>query len=87
MTATAKPAKAKKPKLEIPQQAMGISAFCRANDISRGLFYLMLADGTAPETFQARGRRLISTEAAGAWREQLIQATKTRAAAQGGASC
>jgi predicted DNA-binding transcriptional regulator AlpA len=56
------------------QQAFSISQFCAAHAISRALFYLLLKDGRAPATMLVGSRRLISAEAAAAWRKKLENA-------------
>lgn len=51
--------------------ALGVTEFCRSHGISRGLFYLLLRDGRGPRLMRVRGRVLISTEAAGEWRQRM----------------
>jgi hypothetical protein len=53
-------------------QALGgaytIKEFCRAHRISEGLYYKMQNAGEGPRVMEVGTRRLISQEAAAAWR-------------------
>lgn len=53
------------------KQAMSVSEFCRVHSISRGLFYQLLKRGNGPAILKAGRRRLITSEAALAWRERM----------------
>ena len=48
--------------------AYRVTQFCDAHGISRASFYLLDRQGKAPRTFSVGKRRLISKEAAAAWR-------------------
>lgn len=48
--------------------AYSIAEFCRRNSISRGHYYNLQQDGDGPKERRARGRVLISKEAAAEWR-------------------
>lgn len=52
-------------------QAYSIKQFCEVHSISRAKFYLMLGEGTAPLLMKVGKRRLISVEAASAWRKLM----------------
>jgi hypothetical protein len=54
-----------------PVAAYTIQNFCRAHDISRPLFYRLLADGRGPRTMRVGRRVLISAEAAADWRRAM----------------
>jgi hypothetical protein len=45
-----------------------IAEFCRRHSISRGHYYNLQQDGDGPRERRARGRVLISREAAAEWR-------------------
>jgi excisionase family DNA binding protein len=53
---------------DVPLKAMSISDFCRSYRIGRDLFYDLLRQGKGPATMLLGTRRLISYEAAEAWR-------------------
>jgi predicted DNA-binding transcriptional regulator AlpA len=52
-------------------EATSIADFCQAHGISRALFYLLRKRGQAPKTLAAGRRRLVSAEAAAAWRRAM----------------
>ena len=52
----------------IPPQAMNVTEFCDAHDISRDFFYELLKNNLGPDCMLLRKRRLISFEAAARWR-------------------
>jgi hypothetical protein len=52
-------------------EASSIDAFCKAHDISRATFYNLKKLGKAPRSLIVGRRRLISTEAAAAWRRAM----------------
>jgi excisionase family DNA binding protein len=70
-------AKAVAARPNIPPLAMSVEEFCRANDIGRDLFYALLRQGKAPATMLIGSRRLVSFEAAQAWRAQREAETAT----------
>ncbi len=45
--------------------------FCHAHRISRSTLYNLFGQGLGPRVMHVRGRRLISHEAAAAWRAQM----------------
>jgi hypothetical protein len=57
----------------IDQLAFSISEFCQAHRISVAKYYLLRAAGEAPVEMKVGARRLISVEAAAAWRRQMEQ--------------
>ena len=66
---------------ESPQQeAFTVASFCKAHGISKGMFYVLLEDGSAPATMLVGRRRLISREAAEKWRERMTKITSQKAA-------
>lgn len=54
--------------------ALSVSDFCRAHGISRNTFYRLLAAGTGPKVMAVGRRKLVSIEAAAAWRVEREQA-------------
>ena len=62
-----------------------ITGFCEAHRIGRSFFYKLLKEGRAPRTMEVGRRRLVSREAAAAWREQMTKETEhpSRPLAQG----
>ncbi len=50
--------------------ASTINEFCRAHRISRAFFYKLRKQGKGPRVMEVEGRRLISDEAAAAWRHE-----------------
>jgi hypothetical protein len=50
------------------RRASTIEQFCAEHNISRATFYNLAKVGQAPRTMKVRGKRLISQEAAAAWR-------------------
>jgi AraC-like DNA-binding protein len=57
-----------------------VSEWCRRRRISRGLFYKMLKEGTAPATLKLRKRRTITSAADAAWQAQRERETAAEAA-------
>lgn len=53
------------------REAFSVLEFCEAHSISRGTFYNMLRDGTAPRLMKVGKRTLVSREAAAEWRAQM----------------
>jgi len=51
--------------------ALSIGEFCKAHNISRSKFYLLLDEGKAPRIMKIGRRTLISLEAACAWRRTM----------------
>jgi len=63
------------------QDAFGVREFCRRHGVSTGWVYAEWRAGRGPRFFWAGDRRLISAEAAAAWRrEQEAEAEPPRAA-------
>jgi hypothetical protein len=56
-----------------PFCAFTIDEFVRAHKISRGKFQLMRKAGEGPEILMLGRRRLITVEAAAAWRKQMTR--------------
>jgi predicted DNA-binding transcriptional regulator AlpA len=52
-------------------EATSIDAFCKAHGISRATFYNLRQRGQAPKTLIVGRRRLVSAQAAAAWRRQM----------------
>ena len=55
---------------EPPKLAFTIPQFCVAHGISEAFYYQLQKDGKGPATMRVGRRRLISIEAAKAWREE-----------------
>jgi predicted DNA-binding transcriptional regulator AlpA len=55
---------------DTPSAAYSVDGFCAAHGISRGTLYNRWRDGTGPKYMQVGHRRLISVEAAEAWRRE-----------------
>jgi predicted DNA-binding transcriptional regulator AlpA len=51
--------------------AFSIDEFCNEHGISRATFYNLKKTGEAPQEMKVGARRLISIEAAAAWRRQM----------------
>jgi hypothetical protein len=61
--------------------AYTVAEFCAAHRISRSKFYQLLAEGRGPRCFYVGVKRLISFEAAAAWRaEREAEALKRSSA-------
>ena len=56
------------------RDAFSIAEFCRRHSISVPMFYKLQSQGKAPTTFSVGVRRLISREAAAAWRREQEEA-------------
>jgi hypothetical protein len=52
------------------QLAYSIEEFCRIHGISRSLYYTLKRAGQGPIEMQLRSRKVISAEAAAAWRRE-----------------
>jgi hypothetical protein len=65
-----KPRDPNQPRPVPPKLALTIVEFCEAHGISQALFYQLQKVGEGPRVMAVRGRRLISIEAAKAWREE-----------------
>ena len=52
-----------------------IAGFCRSHGISRSFFYKLQKRGKAPAISKLGSRRLITLEAAAAWRVEMNQET------------
>jgi hypothetical protein len=61
-------------------EAMSVSAFCEAHGISRGTFYNLKLRGVAPKSMLVGRRRLVSAEAAAAWRRAMEEPTFAKTA-------
>jgi len=62
-------------------EAYSITEFCAAHRISRATFYNLIKAGQAPRLMAVGGRRLVSKEAAEAWRRaREADATRGRGA-------
>lgn len=64
-------------------QAFTISQFCALHNISRSTFYNILKDGQAPVIMRLGRRRLITAEAAQAWRERMTKLSAVETAREG----
>jgi hypothetical protein len=60
-----------KDQVNLPKQAYTIDEFCAAHSICRASFYNLQRAGSAPAIMRVGGRRLISVEAAAAWRRAM----------------
>jgi len=54
--------------------ALSIRQFCERHNISQSFFFKLRARGEAPQTIAVGARRLITKEAARAWRKRRAQA-------------
>jgi predicted DNA-binding transcriptional regulator AlpA len=61
--------------MDAPKRAYSVAEFCAAHDISRGTFYNLLRAGSGPKTMTVGRRRLVTDEAAAAWRTRPEAAT------------
>lgn len=52
-------------------QAMTFKQFCELNSISLSFLYDLLKDGRGPATLRIGSKRLITAEAAAAWRKRF----------------
>ena len=55
------------------QQAFSIPEFCAAHRLSRAFLYQLMKDGRAPAFMKIGRRRLITVEAAAAWRQRMTR--------------
>lgn len=62
--------------MECLPQVYTIAEWCSAYRVSRAKFYQLDQVGEAPKSFLVGRRRLISVEAARAWREKLEAASE-----------
>jgi hypothetical protein len=62
-----------------PRRDYTIPEWCKKRRISRGLFYSMLRNGSAPKTLKLNKRRTISPEADAEWQTQREAATAVEA--------
>ena len=66
---------------QVARQAMSIKEFCAAHGIGRTTFYKLRKSGRAPRQMVLCGRmRMISAEAAEAWRLEIEEAARQPAA-------
>ena len=61
--------------------AFTVNEFCKLHGISRSLFYDLIKNKEGPAIMKARGRTLISAEAAADWRRAMEQAKPNSEAA------
>jgi hypothetical protein len=81
--------KPKKPRRQRPAQVyrdnthddFTVTEWCRRRRVSRGLFYKMLRDGTAPKTMKHNKSRRISRSADAEWERAREAATAAKEAA------
>ena len=59
-----------------------ISQFCEAHNLSRAFFYNLKKQGLAPKIVELGGKRLVTREAAEAWRAELATTSDTGRAAK-----
>lgn len=52
------------------RKASSIDEFCAEHGISRAMFYKLRAQGKAPRLMEVGARKLVSVEAAAAWRRE-----------------
>jgi predicted DNA-binding transcriptional regulator AlpA len=57
------------------RKASTIEQFCADHSISRATFYNLIQAGKAPRIMKVGGKRLVSVEAASAWREAMAEAS------------
>ena len=70
-----------KDRAQVARQAMSIKEFCAAHGIGRTTFYKLRKSGRAPRQMVLCGRmRMISAEAAEAWRLEIEEAARQPAA-------
>jgi len=55
------------------QPAQSVNDFCKANSISRSMFYKLRRQGEAPRIMKVGRRTLVTAEAAQEWRIQREQ--------------
>ena len=55
----------------MPNAAYSIAEFCRAHRVSRAFFYVLQKRGNAPKVMKVGRRRIVSEEAAEAWRRRM----------------
>ena len=58
--------------------AYSVPKFCASHNLSRGYLYVLWADGRGPRFFRLGRRKLISREAAAAWRRRMETETAER---------
>jgi hypothetical protein len=68
MTSVAKPRAVHETPVEGSQFAFTIPEFCNAHRISLGFFYELQKSGRAPRVKRIGARRIVTAEAAAAWR-------------------
>ena len=61
--------------------AFSIEQFCKRHNLCRATFYNLEKAGRAPHVMKVGARKLISAEAAAAWRRQMEVETAENAAA------
>lgn len=59
--------------------SLTIGKFCKRNNMSRGQYYKMRAQGLAPKEMHLGRKVLISIEAAREWRRRIEELTATEA--------
>ncbi len=65
--------KRNKKEVVVERQVYSIEEFCVAHHMCRASFYNLKKNKKAPAIMEVGGRRLISNEAAAAWREAMAQ--------------
>ena len=60
--------------------AMTVTQFCKEYSVSRSMLYKLWREGKGPSFFRVGNRRLISAQAADAWRAMLEVEEETRLA-------
>jgi predicted DNA-binding transcriptional regulator AlpA len=55
------------------QTLITVAAFCARHSISKSYFYVLRKKGRAPPSMMLGRKRLISTQAAEAWRQSLVE--------------
>jgi hypothetical protein len=56
---------------QVSPRAFTVGEFCEAHRISRALYYILQRENRAPASMKVGRRRVISVEAAEAWRRQM----------------
>ena len=65
------------------QSAFSIQQFCERHNLPRSSYYKLLKDGKAPAIMRVGRRRLITAEAAQAWRERMTKLSAVETAREG----
>jgi hypothetical protein len=70
----------------MPIGAYSIAEFCRAHNLSRAFFYILLKRGNGPTVMKVGKRTLVSEEAAKDWRRRMESSTGAALTRGGGRS-